>query len=297
MPRTALTDSATPNGQQPMGLAGFGDPVFSDEFAAGSLDLAKWVPWYPDVPFWNTTTPGGHKTNSNEPQGYDASGITFPGSSTMRFTFRQQNVAVPELPYSSGMVSSGGLFSQEYGVFEFRAKLPDITGSWCGLWLFPASNEWDYEIDVAENWGRESWNTKSLHTVHTKGFGGVQSEESQSFNPSVGAAFRTFSCWWEPDRIRMYADGQLVFDRNSTQMRIFDEAMYVQCNLAGVWGDTLAASAPFSMDVDYIRVWENAAGEEVEVTDPPDPPTTLAYLGSQPATLMLGTQPASPQFG
>lgn len=268
----ALTDPATPAGIQPVGLSGFGEPVFSDEFTGDSLDLTKWTPWYPDVPFWNTTTPGGHKTNSNEPQGYDESGITFPGTTVMRFTMRASNAAVPELAYTSGMVSSGDLFSQAYGVFEAKVRTPDKSGAWAAFWLFPAVHAWEYEIDILEHWGRESFGNTVLSTVHPRDGSPAVSEDHQ-FPQDVGAFFHAYTLRWEPGRIRIYIDGTKVFDRTSAQMRIYDQPMYPQLNLAADRDKLteLAANVPFSMDVDYVRVWANAAGAETGPVAPTDP--------------------------
>jgi len=251
-----LVDPTTPAGVQPRGLSGFGEPVFTDEFTAPSLDTSKWYPWYPDVPFWNQTQPGGHKTNSNEPQGYDETGISFPGNGIMKFTMRQENHAVPELPYTSGMVSSGDKFSQMYGVFEARIKVPREAGSWAAFWLFPAVNQWEYEIDILENWGADSWNVTSLHSVHTK----LVAAHSEGYNhgEDVGINWHTYTLWWEPGRIRMFVDGNLALDYDEADIQyIYNKPMYVQLNLAGVWGTDLPKNVPFDMDVAYVRVWEN----------------------------------------
>jgi len=283
MPRTALTDTATPAGTQPVGLAGYTDPVFSDEFRTGALDDTKWYPWYPDVPFWNTTTPGGHKTNSNEPQGYDESGISFPTDTTMRFTMRADNAAVPELDYTSGMVSSGDLFSQAYGVFEAKVRTPDIIGSWAAFWLFPASNSWDYEIDILEHWGAESFGNNVLTTVHPRDSTPAQSE-GHTFPQDVGVHFHTYTLRWEPTRIRVYIDGTKVYDRTSSQMRIYNLPMYPQLNLAADRDKVafLPTRVPFHMDVDYVRVWAY------------DPTLTIAETGAQAPT-DPGGEPIDPE--
>lgn len=263
----SLVDPNTPAGTQPRGLSGFGSPVFSDEFQGTELDDTKWYPWYPDVPFWNTTTPGGHKTNSNEPQGYDESGISFPGDGTMRFNMRESNVAVPELPFSSGMVSSGDKFSQTYGVFEARIKVPHQAGSWSAFWLFPAANLWEYEIDIMESWGSDGFNWTTLHTVHTR----LSASQSAGYNvgETVGNSYHTYTLWWEPDRIRMFVDGNLALDFTEDEIGyIYEKPMYVQLNLAGAVGadgrTNLERTAPFDMEVSYVRVWQNSPNGQID---------------------------------
>jgi len=93
-----LVDPATPTGVQPVGHSGYA-LAFSDEFTSGSLD-GKWETSYPDTAYWNTTTPGGHLSNTDEPQGYDPSGITFDADG-MVLTLREEET-VPGLAYTSG---------------------------------------------------------------------------------------------------------------------------------------------------------------------------------------------------
>ena len=61
------------------------------------------------------------------------------------------------------------LFSQKYGRFEFRAKLPTGKGVWPALWMLPQDEKYggwaaSGEIDVMEARGQEP--TKVLGTLH-----------------------------------------------------------------------------------------------------------------------------------
>ncbi len=258
MARAALTDPMTPANVQPFGpVAGLGDPVFSDEFAGTSLDSSKWIPWYPDQPFWNATTPGGHKTNTDEPQGYDETGITFPinseGRRVMRFTFHESNHAVPELAYTSGMVCSWPAFAAQYGYFEARLWTPNEWGAWPAFWRMPTDFAWPPEEDIFENWGRDGFNTTSSSALHLPS--APSRVEEHTFAQDTGGRWRTYGELREPGRMRTYFDGVLVADWDIDPM--YEREMYLLCNLAGDRNNHsgAAASAPFSMDVDYIRAW------------------------------------------
>lgn len=243
-----LIDPATPAGVQPDGQTGF-TLVFSDEFAGSSLNTAKWATSYPDTPFWNATTPGGHLTNTSEPQAYDPSGITFPGGSIMRFTMRNQST-VAGLPYTSGMVTSFPSFNPLYGYFEARMKLPDSTGSWPAFWMDPTDQVWPPEIDIMENWGRESFNTIiSQGSIHSSG----NTAEQYSVASGV-SSWHTYACDWRNGQCRWYVDGTLTKTVNSATIPA--KQMYLICNLAGDKDtDPLPGVLPFSADVDYIRAW------------------------------------------
>lgn len=243
-----LVDAATPVGQQPVGQTGK-TLVFSDEFAGSSLDTSKWQTSYPDTPFWNATTPGGHLTNTDEPQAYDPSGITFPGGSVMRLTLRNQ-VTVAGLPYTSGMVTSYGSFNPMYGYFEARMKMPDVTGSWPAFWMDPTDQVWPPEIDIMENWGRESFNTIiSQGSISSNGNTAVQTSVAGGVS-----SWNVYGCDWRAGQIRWYVNGTLT--KTDTSGFIPAKQMYLICNQAGDKDtDPLPGVLPFYTDVDYIRAW------------------------------------------
>lgn len=243
-----LIDPTSPAGVQPVGQTGR-TLVFSDEFNGAGLDSWKWLPWYPDTAFWNTTVPGGHLTNTAEPQAYDPSGISFPGGSVMRFTMRNQ-VTVTGLPYTSGMVSSYPSFNPTYGYFEARMKLPDVSGTWPAFWMHPTDMVWPPEIDIMENWGRESFNNIiSQGSISSNG----NTAEQKAVTGGV-SQWNTYACDWRSGTIRFYINGTL--SKTDTNALIPAKQMYLICNLAGDKDNFPAASTmPFFADVDYIRAW------------------------------------------
>lgn len=246
-----LTDPFTRYGVQPVGLSGFGDPVFSDEFKLNALDTTKWLPWYPDTPFWATSVPGGHKTNSNEPQGYDPSAISFDADG-MVLTMRQEEV-VPGLDYTSGMVCSYPSFNPIHGYFEARMKLSNTTGAWPAFWMFPTNHVWPPEIDIMENWGKPSYNLQTEHTFHfPRPTPGSYLADTHNYTNDVGNDFHVWGCLWEPERIRWYVDGALTFDLE-IEPEYADRQMFLICNFAGAHGSS--PQVPASVKVDYIRAW------------------------------------------
>ena len=247
-PRAALTDPLTPLNVQPVGLTGFGDPLFSDEFSGSTLNTSKWEPYYPDTEFWNATEPGGHLTNSDEPQGYDLSGITFDADG-MVFTLREEET-VPGLAYTSGMITSYSSFNPTYGVFEARMKLSNTQDAWPAFWMMPTAQIRFPEIDWMENDGKDAFNNLTYHTFHFPVPPGGNTSDNHGYTPDVGSAWHTFGGVWEPDRIRWYVDGIVVKDLAT---EVANSPMYLICNLAGKKNSI--PQVPAVVHVDYIRAW------------------------------------------
>jgi beta-glucanase (GH16 family) len=255
-----LVDPATPAGVKPVGQASFaGTLAFSDEFAAGSLNSSKWIPWYPDTSFWNATVPGGHKTNTAEPQGYDETGITFD-SNGMKLTLRQSNHAVPELSYTSGMVCSYPAFGQTYGYFEASIQSTNADGGWPAFWMDCVDQSWPPEIDIYEQWTRSD----GLNHVYRSTLIWPEDRSQSDVNIGLGnethLGFHVYGLLWEPGRTRFYHNGTLVKDYTEVAggaQEVPSKAMYMICNLAGdnAHVDRVATAAPFSISVRYIRAW------------------------------------------
>jgi beta-glucanase (GH16 family) len=245
-----LTDPFTRYGVQPVGQSGYGDPVFSDEFKMG-FNAAKWEPYYPDTAFWNTTVPGGHLTNSNEPQGYDLSAISFDADG-MVLTMRHEET-VEGLAYTSGMITSYPSFNPIYGYFEARMKLSNTNGAWPAFWMFPTNQVWPPEIDIMENWGKASYNLQTEHTFHyPRPTPGSYSGSTYGYPQDIGNDFHVWGCRWEPGRIRWYVDGQLAKDLTIVETYA-NRQMFLILNFAGAHGSS--PQVPASVKIDYVRAW------------------------------------------
>jgi hypothetical protein len=154
--------------------------------------------------------------------------------------------------YVSGVITTQPSFSQTYGYFEMRAKLPAGKGLWPAFWLVRKDLSWPPEVDIMESIGNPSEYYATLH-AH-----GVQDPGTKiAISPDD---FHTFAVSWDPKDIVWYVDGREV--KRMPTSADMHEPMYMIANLAmgGDWAGYPDASTPFpaAFRIDYIRAYRFA---------------------------------------
>jgi beta-glucanase (GH16 family) len=157
--------------------------------------------------------------------------------------------------YTSGLITTQRSFSQVYGVFEIRARMPKGRGLWPAFWLLPVDRSWPPEIDVLEILGHE---TTVLHTnAHSKASGKHTDAPAVVQVSDTSAAFHTYSVDWEKDEIKWYFDGVEV--ARAPTPGDMHKPMYFLANLAvgGNWPGSPDASTQFpaAFAIKWIRAW------------------------------------------
>jgi len=171
--------------------------------------------------------------------------------------------------YTSARLKTERLFTQKYGKFEARIRIPKGQGMWPAFWMlgddipavgWPACGE----IDIMENIGSEP---ATVHgTIHGPGYSGGKSLGAPYAVSSGNVAddFHVFGVEWEPKEIRFYVDGQLYETRTPGDLPagarwVFDHPFFVILNVAvgGGWPGSPDASTKFPQEmlVDYVRVY------------------------------------------
>ncbi|HLJ57640.1 MAG TPA: glycoside hydrolase family 16 protein [Chthonomonadaceae bacterium] len=237
-----------------------------DEFDGSALDTTHWIDSYPN----NVRTHG-----NNEQQYYATDGY---GLEKGVLKLRAERRPMGGMPYTSGMVTSYGNFSQKFGWFEIRCRMPKGKGMWPAFWLLPDDRTWPPEIDVLEVLGHET--QKVYLTNHYKNSRGRHEGKGGYFTgPDFAAGFHTFAVDWEPDAIVWYVDG---VERYRTDQNIPAVPMYVLANLAvgGDWPGNPDETTPFpnTMDIDYIRVYKkNGSAKAARPALPATKETPVLY--------------------
>lgn len=212
-------------------------PTFFDDFNGDRLDLTKWRNDYP--------------AGERERQYYTSDSFEVEDSLLKIRADRRQ---VEDRKYSSGIITTQGLFDQEYGRFEIRAKMPAGQGLWPAFWLLPTSKNYPLELDVLEFLGHEQDTIHMSH--HWRGADGSTQDRTISYSgPDFSKDFHNFSLEWSPDSLIWRIDG---IERARATEGIPDEPMFLLVNLAvgGAWPGDPDATTPFPSyyQIDYVRV-------------------------------------------
>jgi beta-glucanase (GH16 family) len=172
--------------------------------------------------------------------------------------------------YTSARLITRNKFTQAYGRFEARLRVPYGQGIWPAFWMLGANLDavgWPTcgEIDIMENIGREP---AIVHgTLHGPGYSGANGVGG-AYTLTTGARFaddfHTFAVEWEPNVVRWYVDGQLYQTRTPADLPagapwVFDHPFFMILNVAvgGHWPGSPDETTVFpqTMTVDYVRVY------------------------------------------
>ena len=226
--------------------------TFQDEFAGARLDLSKWNPEDP----WG-------KVRNRELQAYvkDAFDVR-DGILHIKAEKRPAEYDGAARQYTSGMMTTYRKFSQKFGWFEIRCRVPKGNGLWPAFWALPDSLAWPPEIDVLENLGKDT--RTAYFTNHFTGPDGRHRSKGSGkvATPDLSADFHTYAVEWSADAIIWFFDGVEKF---RSGQGVPQQPMYLLVNLAigGAWPVPPDESTPWpsSFDVDYVRVYARVAAK------------------------------------
>ncbi|MDF3294359.1 glycoside hydrolase family 16 protein [Streptomyces silvisoli] len=240
--------------------------TFSDDFngpAGRAVDGGKWR--------YET----GDNVNNHEREYYTSgtNNAALDGNGHLVITARKENPAgyrcwYGSCQYTSARLSTTQTFTQAYGHFETRMKIPRGQGMWPAFWMlgsdigkvgWPACGE----IDVMENVGFEPGTVHgTLHGPGYSGSGGLGAGYTLPGGQAFADGFHTFAVDWSPRAVTFSVDGHVYETRTPADTHgnkwAFDHPFYLIMNLAvgGYWpGDPNGSTQfPQSLVVDYVHV-------------------------------------------
>lgn len=146
-------------------------------------------------------------------------------------------------------------FTQRYGYFEMRAKLPDGPGTWPAFWLVGADKtDGSAEIDVMEYYGKYP---AGFHTtLHLwKQQDGMHDEHIVAVpDGTLTRDFHDYGVLIEPERMRFFLDHVQFLDLPTPPA--FRQPMYMLADLALGGGYPIGeVASPAVMRIAHIRAY------------------------------------------
>jgi beta-glucanase (GH16 family) len=185
--------------------------------------------------------------------------------------------------YTSARLKTFGKFSQTYGRFEARIKIPYGQGMWPAFWMlgddidkvgWPACGE----VDIMENAGKEPAIIHgSIHGPGYVGGAGIEAPYTLSAKQRFADDFHIFSIEWDTESISFYVDKDLYVRRTRANLQpgwkwVFDKPFFLILNLAvgGDWPGNPDETTVFpqTMLVDYVRVYQRSDPTKKESAKP-----------------------------
>jgi beta-glucanase (GH16 family) len=197
---------------------------------------------------------------------------------------------VRQQPFLSGSMSTYEKFSQKYGYYEARIKIPSQEGTFPAFWLFHErrrafEDTQRTEIDIMENLGH------APHYVYTsfhffKNVSPTHAGDANFLKPypsgqvytgtDYSRNYHVYAVRWEPGRVEWLIDGQVVSTLDSDEVNY--EPLYLIMNLAvgGNWTNFPANAGGLgreagnffptqsdldnwsnpALEIDYVRVYK-----------------------------------------
>jgi Glycosyl hydrolases family 16 len=228
--------------------------TFNDDFDEHPLSSGRWVPHYaggaawPEARYWGgdgsdfkrKTSANGEQQIYVDPR-YAGRGSVPLGLDPFRIRAGVLSIVAKRTPpelkavlfnneYISGILTTQGKFSQKYGYFEIRAKIPIGTGVWPAFWLLADDGGWPPEIDAVEGRGQRPGDLVMTTHWRIPATGRIESCGFDFAVPGAEADFHNYGVLWEPDRLIYFIDRKPVSD---IKVPIgFDDPMYMIVNLA-----------------------------------------------------------------
>jgi len=243
--------------------------VWSDEFTGTNGPAVDTTKWGFDI--------GGKGWGNNELQTYtDRTTNAFVRNGLLNIKVLREKFTGPDnisREYTSARLLTENKFTQRYGRFEARIKVPYGQGIWPAFWMLGDNIRtagWPQcgEIDIMEYIGREPF--KVFGTLHGPGYSGangLSTTRTLTNGKKVSDDFHTFAIEWEPNVIRFYIDRMLYKTRTPAELPagaswVFDRPFFLILNVAvggNFPGNPDATTVfPQSMQVDYVRVYKRA---------------------------------------
>jgi beta-glucanase (GH16 family) len=278
------------------------DLVWSDEFDNnGAVNSSNW--------HHQTQIPGGGSWFNGEIQHY-TNQITnsYVNSGLLSIVAKKESYTDQGVTkeYTSARLNSK--FAFLYGRVDIRARIPKDAGTWPALWLLGKNvNEdgayfdaqygdtpWPAcgEIDILEHGiTRSKPNNYIQSALHTpSSFGNTINIGGVVVGNNIDENYHIYSMNWSPNEISFLLDGVVYYTYSPAVKDAanwpFTEEQYLLLNIAmgGVAGPIASNFTQTTMDVDYVRVYQNTT---IDTQAPTNFTATVGQVTGSSVELLL----------
>ncbi len=192
---------------------------------------------------------------------------------------------VAQQEFLSGAITSYDKFTQKYGYFEARIKIPSHVGTFPAFWLHHQLRKWEgtrrSEIDIMENLGHAPWyvyNSFHYYDNVSATYDGdahflLPQPQGQIFTGTdYSQDYHVYAVEWEPGRVRWLIDGQQVSELWNSN--VDHEELYIILNLAmgGHWTNYPTNSGGLG------RPWDQFFPNEEDLRNFQNPALEIDYV-------------------
>ena len=237
--------------------------TFDDEFDGTAIDPSKWNIYGEN--YWDKKS---HFSKDN----------TIIGGGVARLRFQKKPGRQNDDPkhervtdYATGYLDTYGKWTQRYGYFEARMKLPTAPGLWPAFWLMPdrgagADPQWKrqdtagggMEFDIMEHLTR--WGPYRFNIAHH--WDGYKEAHKRNGTDRVYAqpdkdGFITAGLLWTPGSAVYFYNGREVSRWEDPRISSVPSDMMFTLPMGG-WDNSPLDDArlPDDFVIDYVRVWQ-----------------------------------------
>ncbi|MFK7969685.1 MAG: family 16 glycosylhydrolase [Bacteroidia bacterium] len=193
--------------------------------------------------------------------------VSMDGEGNLAIVSREESIGGAS--YTSGRIKTEGLFTQGYGRFEARIKMPSGQGLWPAFWMLGSNIStvsWPQcgEIDIMEYRGQEP--TIIHGSIHGPGYsaGNAVTRSYTLTNSRYDTEFHIFSVEWGEDYIDFFMDGNLyqqITPENANGEWVYNDSPFFLILNTAVGGNYVGSPSanttfPQTLLVDYVKVYK-----------------------------------------
>jgi len=259
--------------------------TFDDEFTSTTLDASKWNVYGSN--FWDKKS---HFSKDNVILGDGAVRLRFE-KKTGHQNDDPENKQVTD--YATGFLDTYGKWTQRYGYFETRTKLPTAPGLWPAFWMMPdrgasAGPQWKradtghgaMEFDAMEHltrWGPYRYNI----AMHWDGYGKTHKQTGCTtiYVQPDKDGYITSGVLWLPGKLVYYCNGRQVASWDCDRISTVQADLMFTLPMGGWDNNALDdKTLPADFAIDYVRCWQRK-----DLASPLDGPKSVPANAPQAA--------------